>query len=106
MTHLQAKSPSPHHLIRYLIYPKPGHFILCLKSLVPPHILKMKSWFLLGPCSGPDIPFQPCLLPSLPWPPPPWHTLSHATCLHMLYPLPRMPFLPLPCLVNKLLFNP
>lgn len=51
MTHLRAKSPSPHHLIQIRIHSKTksGHFILCLKSLVPPHILRMKFWLLCGP---------------------------------------------------------
>lgn len=104
MTHLRAESPS---FIQITIYPKTksGHFILCLESLVPPYILRMKSWFLCGPCSDPDVRSQPCLLPSPPWQPQQCHAFSHlhvfahaATSAQSAFPTPSLP--------GKLLFNP
>lgn len=97
MIHLRAKPqpPSPHPDDPSTPKSKSGHFILCLnKSLVPPRILRRKSRFPCGPCSGLNVPSQP-------WQPRPCHVVLISICLHLLYPLSRALLLPLSCLENS-----
>ena len=107
MTHVRAKSPSAHHLIRITIYPKTksGHFILCLKSLVPPHLLRRKSWFFRGPLTGLKAPAQPCLLPFLPRQPQLCCVLSRVPVSTRALPSVLGAF-PALCLPRKVLSNP